>query len=127
MKWGYNNLQFIRPIRWLVSLLNDQVVPFKILDVEAGRITRGHRFLGHEVELKQATDYEKALHDDFVIADQTKRKQLIEKQIDKIVSANDWVIDKDPDLLEEVNNLVEWQPLLLAHLIKSTWFCRMPF
>ena len=108
MKWGYNNLQFIRPIRWLVSLLNDQVVPFKILDVEAGRITRGHRFLGHEVELKQATDYEKALHDDFVIADQTKRKQLIEKQIDKIVSANDWVIDKDPDLLEEVNNLVEW-------------------
>ena len=108
MKWGYNNLQFIRPIRWLVSLLNDQVVPFKILDVEAGRITRGHRFLGHEVELKQATDYEKALHDDFVIADQTKRKQLIEKQIDKIVSANDWVIDTDPDLLEEVNNLVEW-------------------
>ena len=108
MKWGYNNLQFIRPIRWLVSLLNDQVVPFKILDVEAGRTTRGHRFLGHEVELKQATDYEKALHDDFVIADQTKRKQLIEEQIDKIVSANDWVIDKDPDLLEEVNNLVEW-------------------
>lgn len=108
MKWGYNNLQFIRPIRWLVSLLNDQVVPFKILDVEAGRTTRGHRFLGHEVELNQATDYEKALHDDFVIADQTKRKQLIEEQIDKIVSANDWVIDKDPDLLEEVNNLVEW-------------------
>lgn len=108
MKWGYNNLQFIRPIRWLVSLLNDQVVPFKILDVEAGRTTRGHRFLGHEVELNQATDYEKALHDDFVIADQTKRKQLIEEQIDKIVSANDWVVDKDPDLLEEVNNLVEW-------------------
>ncbi|WP_314737607.1 glycine--tRNA ligase subunit beta [Limosilactobacillus urinaemulieris] len=108
MKWGYNNLQFIRPIRWLVSLLNDQVVPFKILDVEAGRTTRGHRFLGHEVELNQATDYEKALHDDFVIADQAKRKQLIEEQIDKIVSANDWVIDKDPDLLEEVNNLVEW-------------------
>ena len=108
MKWGYNNLQFIRPIRWLVSLLDDQVVPFKILDIEAGRTTRGHRFLGHEVELKQATDYEKALHDDFVIADQAKRKQLIEEQIDNIVSSNDWVIDKDPDLLEEVNNLVEW-------------------
>ncbi|MCI1975453.1 MAG: glycine--tRNA ligase subunit beta [Limosilactobacillus sp.] len=108
MKWGYNNLQFIRPIRWLVSLLNDQVVPFKILDVEAGRTTRGHRFLGHEFELKQATDYEDALHNDFVIADQTKRKQVIEDQIDRIVSDNDWVIDKDPDLLEEVNNLVEW-------------------
>ncbi|MBB1062778.1 glycine--tRNA ligase subunit beta [Limosilactobacillus fastidiosus] len=108
MKWGYNNLQFIRPIRWLVSLLNDQVVPFNILDVEAGRTTRGHRFLGHEVELKQATDYEETLYDDFVIADQAKRKQVIEEQIDNIVSSNDWVIDKDPELLEEVNNLVEW-------------------
>ncbi len=108
MKWGYNNLQFIRPIRWLVSLLNDQVVPFKILDIEAGRTTRGHRFLGHQFDLQQATDYEEALHNDFVIADQAKRKQVIEDQIDKIVSANNWVIDKDPDLLEEVNNLVEW-------------------
>ena len=108
MKWGYNNLQFIRPIRWLVSLLNDQVVPFKILDITAGRTTRGHRFLGHQFDLKQATDYEEALHDDFVIADQAKRKQVIEDQIDHIVKANDWVIDKDADLLEEVNNLVEW-------------------
>ena len=108
MKWGYNNLQFIRPIRWLVSLLNDQVVPFKILDVEAGRTTKGHRFLGHDVELKQATDYEDALHDQFVIADQAKRKQLITDQIDAIVKEHDWVIDKDADLLEEVNNLVEW-------------------
>lgn len=108
MKWGYNNLQFIRPIRWLVSLLNDQVVPFKILDITAGRTTRGHRFLGHEFDLQQVTDYEKALHDDFVIADQTKRKHVIEDQIDNIVKANDWVIDKDADLLEEVNNLVEW-------------------
>lgn len=108
MKWGYNNLQFIRPIRWLVSLLNDQVVPFKILDVEAGRTTRGHRFLGHDVELSQATDYEDALHDQFVIADQAKRKQIITDQIDTIVKKNDWVIDKDADLLEEVNNLVEW-------------------
>lgn len=108
MKWGYNNLQFIRPIRWLVSLLNDEVVPFKILDVEAGRTTRGHRFLGHDIELKQATDYEQALYDDFVIADQDKRKQVITKQIDAIVTKNDWVINKDADLLEEVNNLVEW-------------------
>lgn len=108
MKWGYHNLQFIRPIRWLVSLLNDQVVPFKILDVEAGRTTRGHRFLGHDVDLKEADDYEEDLHQQFVIADQDKRKQVINQQIDQIVEEHDWVIDKDPNLVEEVNNLVEW-------------------
>ncbi len=108
MKWGYHNLQFIRPIRWLVSLLNDQVVPFQILDVKAGRTTRGHRFLGHDIELQKATDYVDALYKDYVIVDPIKRKQVINDQIDAIVEEHDWVIDKDPDLLEEVNNLVEW-------------------
>lgn len=108
MKWGHHNLQFIRPIRWLVSLLDDEVVPFSILDVQAGRQTRGHRFLGHDIELKSATDYEAALKDDFVIVDQVKRKTLIQEQIQKIVADNNWVLDEDFDLLEEVNNLVEW-------------------
>lgn len=108
MKWGYHNLQFIRPIRWLVSLLNDQVVPFQILDVKAGRTTRGHRFLGHDIELQKAADYVGALYKDYVIVDPVKRKQVINDQIDAIVEEHDWVIDKDPDLLEEVNNLVEW-------------------
>ena len=108
MKWGYNNLQFIRPIRWLVSLLNDEVVPFSILDVHAGRQTQGHRFLGHPVEIASAESYEQTLHDDFVIADQAQRKQLIKEQINKIINEHDWQIDWDADLLEEVNNLVEW-------------------
>lgn len=108
MKWGYNNLQFIRPIRWLVSLLNDEVVPFNILDVEAGRETQGHRFLGHPVEIAKADDYEETLNNDFVIADQTKRKNLIKDQITKIINENNWQVDWDEDLLEEVNNLVEW-------------------
>lgn len=108
MKWGYNNLQFIRPIRWLVSLLNDQVVPFSILDVVAGRTTRGHRFLGHDIELATAEDYEAELEKEFVIVDPLRRKKVISDQIDAIVEEHDWVIDKDPDLLEEVTNLVEW-------------------
>lgn len=108
MKWGYNNLQFIRPIRWLVSLLNNEVVPFSILDVTAGRQTQGHRFLGHPVEIQVAADYETTLQDDFVIADQAKRKQLIKDQINQIIADHDWQVDWDADLLEEVNNLVEW-------------------
>lgn len=108
MKWGYNNLQFIRPIRWLVSLLNDQVVSFSILDVAAGRTTRGHRFLGHDIELATAEDYEAELEKEFVIVDPLRRKKVISDQIDAIVGEHDWVIDKDPDLLEEVTNLVEW-------------------
>lgn len=108
MKWGRYSLQFVRPIRWLVSLLDDEIVPFSILDVTAGRMTRGHRFLGHDVEIKHAEDYEAELNNDFVIANQKQRKNLIKSQIDEILAENDWIIDWDEDLLEEVNNLVEW-------------------
>ena len=108
MKWGSFNLQFIRPIRWLVSLLDDQVVPFSILNVTAGRTTQGHRFLGHAIDIATATDYEAALKADFVIVDQAKRKALIQEQIHALVAEHDWVLDEDLELLEEVNNLVEW-------------------
>lgn len=108
MRWSTYPLEFIRPIRWLVALLDDQVVPFHIQDVKTGRTTRGHRFLGHDVELKQASDYEQVLHDDYVIVDAKKRKQLIVDQIHKIATDNKWHVDRDDNLLEEVNNLVEW-------------------
>ncbi len=108
MKWGNNDFEYIRPIHWLTSLLDDQVVPMSLLDVEASRTTEGHRFLGHAVELKTATDYVDALKDQFVIVEPAARKQLIADQIAKIAEDNAWTIDLDADLLEEVNNLVEW-------------------
>ncbi|HJE86292.1 glycine--tRNA ligase subunit beta [Levilactobacillus brevis] len=108
MKWGTHHFQYIRPIRWLVALLDDQVIPFTILDVKTGRTTRGHRFLGKEIELATAADYEENLTSQYVIADADKRKALIKKQIDQLAADNDWTVDVDAGLLEEVNNLVEW-------------------
>ncbi|GEO68421.1 glycine--tRNA ligase subunit beta [Levilactobacillus acidifarinae] len=108
MKWGTHHFEYIRPIRWLVALLDATVIPFSILDVTTDRLTRGHRFLGKEISLATAADYEEALTSEFVIADADKRKELIKKQIEKIATDHDWTINVDAGLLEEVNNLVEW-------------------
>ena len=108
MKWGTYSFEYVRPIKWLVALLNDEVIPFKILDVNTDRITSGHRFLGKDIALANADEYEEKLTEQFVIADAAKRKELITKQINKIAADNNWKINLDPNLLEEVNNLVEW-------------------
>ncbi|MTV81234.1 glycine--tRNA ligase subunit beta [Secundilactobacillus folii] len=108
MKWGSYHFEYIRPIKWLVALLDDKVIPFEILDVSTGRETRGHRFLGKTITLEQASDYEAALTSEYVIADAVKRKAQIKKQIDRIAEQNHWVVKVNPDLLEEVTNLVEW-------------------
>lgn len=108
MHWNKYEFEYIRPIRWLVALLGNEVIPFEILNVSTGRISRGHRFLGHEVTFKHADDYLENLKEQFVLADSKEREALVVKQIEQIASENNWQIDLDEDLLDEVNNLVEY-------------------
>lgn len=108
MRWGTNDFQYVRPIRWIVAMLDDQVIPFKILNIESGNVSQGHRFLGKPVELKNADDYVEALRSEKVIVDATERKSMIRKQINDLAQKNNWKIVIDEDLLEEVNNLVEY-------------------
>lgn len=108
MKWSTFSFKYIRPIRWIVSLLDDAIVPVEILDVTADRVSRGHRFLGHDVEIATALDYEDDLASVQVIADADKRKAKIREQIADLAQAHDWQIKVNEDLLEEVNNLVEF-------------------
>ncbi|WP_455387232.1 glycine--tRNA ligase subunit beta [Lactiplantibacillus pentosus] len=108
MKWSTFSFKYIRPIRWIVSLLDDAIVPVEILDVTADRVSRGHRFLGHDVEIATALDYEDDLASVQVIADADKRKTKIREQIADLAQAHDWQIKVNEDLLEEVNNLVEF-------------------
>ncbi|HCE11555.1 MAG TPA: glycine--tRNA ligase subunit beta, partial [Enterococcus sp.] len=108
MHWANHDFAYIRPIHWIVALYDSEVIPFDVVDVETGRESRGHRFLGAQVRFDHADEYLTKLADQFVIADPEKRKQMIVDQIETIAQANDWRIDLDEDLLEEVNNLVEY-------------------
>ena len=108
MKWGNNDFLFVRPIQWIVSLLEDKVVAFDLLDVTANRFSRGHRFLANvEVELKNANDYASKMPENFVLVDTEHRKAEISAQILALASENKWQVTLHKDLLEEVNNIVE--------------------
>ncbi|WP_099974813.1 glycine--tRNA ligase subunit beta [Lactobacillus terrae] len=108
MHWGSFDFEYIRPIHWIVSLLDSDVVNLEILDVVSGRNTRGHRFLGKDIEIESADTYVEQLKNDFVFVDANERKQIIVDQINKIAKDNNWNVDLDKGLLEEVNNLVEY-------------------
>ena len=108
MHWGDTMFEYVRPIHWIIALLDEEVIPFELLDVQTGRITEGHRFLGDQVALANPSEYEAKLEEQFVIADAHKRQQMIVNQIEEIAEKNKWVINLDPDLLEEVTNLVEY-------------------
>ena len=109
MKWGNNDFLFVRPIQWIVSLLEDEIVAFDLLDVTANRFSRGHRFLANvEIELKNANDYASKMPENFVLVDAEHRKAEISAQILALASENKWQVTLHKDLLEEVNNIVEY-------------------
>ena len=108
MRWGNYDLEFVRPIHWIVSLFGSEIIPVKILDIVAGRKTYGHRFLGESLVLATSDDYESALKSQFVIADANQRKNMILSQINSVCEKNNWQVKIDSGLLEEVTNLVEY-------------------
>ncbi len=109
MRWGDFDFRFLRPIRWLTALFGDQVIPVAVTDIQSDRWTMGHRFLSNQqVSLANAATYEAELEKHFVIVDQDKRRELIRRQITELAEAEGGKIEIAPDLLEEVNYLVEY-------------------
>jgi glycyl-tRNA synthetase beta chain len=112
MRWGNEELKFVRPIKWLVTLFGDEVIPLTITTVTSDRKSWGHRFLGDQVELQTPGEYEKTMLSQYVIVDALERKEAIVNQIKSLEHDNSWIVPIDEDLLEEVNNLVEYPTAL---------------
>jgi glycyl-tRNA synthetase beta chain len=109
MRWGSSQMRFIRPIRWLVSLYGNQVIPIELDGLVAGNLTRGHRFLGQpEVKLDSAHDFFKVLEQEWVLVDQKRRKELVWKQIVQLAAEYGGTVKPDERLLEEITFLVEY-------------------
>ena len=109
MRWAAHTFEYLRPIHWIVALYGSEVIEeIGVLDVKAGRISRGHRFLGKEATIENPESYEKALAEQFVIVNQDERKALVRKQIQELAAKNNWIIPIDEDLLEEVSSILEY-------------------
>ncbi len=108
MRWADLDVKFQRPIRWVVSLLNDEELKIKIADIESSRYSRGHRFKSDKVEIKNPDAYEQALYDSNVIVDSKKRKERIVESAKAEAKKIGAEVYFDDNLLEEVTNICEW-------------------
>ena len=120
MHWGNLDAKFVRPVRWLVALLDEEVIPVEFATVKSGNVTRGHRFLGaDEITIKNAASYVDTLKENFVMVDQDARRELISKQLHDIAASKNASIVWDDYLLEEINYLVEWPTALCGGFEES--------
>ena len=114
-RWGSRHEQFSRPVRWLLALLDDEVVPVEFAGLVSGRTTRGHRFLApgpHEVA--RATDLIGILRDAKVVPSEAEREASIRAQVAEIEKKTGLVAELPAKTMEEVVNLTEFPTVMVG-------------
>ncbi|BFI91103.1 glycine--tRNA ligase subunit beta [Enterobacterales bacterium endosymbiont of Anomoneura mori] len=125
MRWNNNNFYFIRPIRNIIVMLNNNIIPIYIFGIKSKRKLYGHLFMSKKsINIKNVNEYPNILYLKCkVIADYNIRKFLIiKKSLFKIKKKKE-NIDFDKNLLNEVTSLVEWPVILIGHFKKIFLKC----
>ena len=116
MRWGSSRIEFVRPIHWVVMLFGRQVIAGKVMDINIGNQSRGHRF--HKpgpLIIDNAADYAATLRRAYVIADFSERRELIHNGVQKEAAKRGGTAVIDKALLDEVTALNEWPVALSGH------------
>ncbi len=108
MRWGYNDEKFSRPIKWIVSILDNDEVKIKIIDKESSIYTRGHRFAMQNFPIGKPEDYIETMRNACVIVDQNERRELIIQKAKEEAAKIGAVPYYTDDLLEEVTFITEY-------------------
>lgn len=126
MRWGDNQVEFLRPVHWVVLLHGKNVIKANILGIDSNNISFGHRFHApKKILLKNADDYINLLEKKGkVIVSFEKRKKLIIDQTKRLAKELDGVIELQPELLDEITSMVEWPCCLVGKFDKK--FLQLP-
>lgn len=115
MRWADSELRFVRPIKWLLALLGEELVEFSLAGVKSSDFTYGHRFLSQGLlKVKDSADYFTKMAENFVVIDEKQRKEMIVEQVKATAKFQRGEAILDEDLLEEVNFLVEYPTALFG-------------
>ncbi|PAX59712.1 glycine--tRNA ligase subunit beta [Brunnivagina elsteri] len=129
MRWGDGDVRFSRPIRWLVMLLDDIILPLELANgsetVKSDRISRGHRILHQgDISINHANDYVEMLRQGYVVVDVDERNRTIQEQVNAAAKSKNGMTEIYPDLLAEVVNLVEYPSAVVGNFEEA--FLELP-
>lgn len=109
MKWSNRSFRFARPIKWFVTLLENEILPFEFEGIKGGNKTRGMRYFApQEIEIKNPSEYIEVLKNNFVLVEKEERKKAILNSIKENCENDEESVVINNYLLEEVINLIEY-------------------
>ncbi len=116
MRWEENDIEYARPIRWLVALYGNEVIPFAIGQITSGKTSLGHRQLDPSpFAIEAAADYKETLRSHQVMVSVSERRESIESQVEKLEKKLKGKVVAKERVMAEVLHLVEWPFVTAAH------------
>jgi glycyl-tRNA synthetase beta chain len=118
MRWGDGTYQFVRPVHWLLAVLNGEILPLTFAGIKSGKVSYGHRFLHPgPVVITTPDEYPDRLAETHVLVDFEARRELVKREISRVIEEtnSDLKVAMDEDLVDEVANLLEEPCAVLGH------------
>ena len=120
MRWGNVDISFIRPIRWILLILDDKHIPATILGIDTNNYTYGNKINSSEkIKINSFEEYFTLLKKEKVEIDREVRKNIIKKEIQNIASLNRFDENIDNELIDELSNMVEYPYVFLGNFPKK--------
>jgi glycyl-tRNA synthetase beta chain len=125
MRWNTYLINWIRPLRNILCLLNNQILPIEYGHIKANNLTFGHKFFAHKsLTINSWDEYQNNLLNAFVVLSKNERKSLISNQLEKICQDNTLALNQDAKLLDEISGLVEYPSVLVGDIPQQ--FMQLP-
>ena len=126
MKWGNNDEKFARPIKWILAILDSEIIDFTYAGIKSSNKTFGHRFFEENkpIIISSPQEYERTIEKHYVVLSKEKRKETIKKLVEKEAQQVGRTAVLDEELLEEVSNITEYPDTILCNF--DTSFLSLP-
>lgn len=114
MRWGNGKYLFVRPVKWVVLMLNNQILPFQIFGKNSSNKTQGHPDLQKVITVENCADYIDLLKNHYVLVNQEERIEKIKAELAKIEKEHFLTCDRDKELIKKISNLLEWPTAIVG-------------
>ncbi|MDR2443017.1 MAG: glycine--tRNA ligase subunit beta [Deltaproteobacteria bacterium] len=118
MRWGDGTYQFVRPVHWLLAVLDSEILPLAFAGLKSGKVSFGHRFLHPgPVVITNPDEYPSRLAETHVLVDFDARREMVKKELARVIEEtnSDLKVSLDEALVDEVANLLEEPCAVLGH------------
>lgn len=125
MKWSDGKYEFIRPVKWILCIYNDEILPLELFGVKSSNVTYSHPYIGKRIEIKKPEDYIDVLKENFVIVDEAERIERIKQQLSELEMQYGFKCEKEEKMIEKISKITEW-PVPIVGSFKQEYLSLPP-